>query len=56
MNYERTTPNKRSRAKDTGFSKIKENDTSQINLSYPYVVLMLSEKNSINGLLNNKNF
>ena len=56
MNYERTTPNKRSRGKDTGFSKIKEkwhkSDKSFISLCRPYAV----RKDSINGLWNNKNF
>ena len=39
-----------------GLVKLEKNDRSPIYLSYPYVVLMLSEKSSINGLLNNKNF
>ena len=56
MNYERTTPNKRSRGKDTGFSKIKEkwhkSDKSLISLRCPYVV----RKDSMNELLNNENF
>ena len=44
VNSERTTPNKRSRGKVQGLAKLRKNDISQINLSYPYVVLMLSEK------------
>ena len=31
-------------AKVQGLAKLSKNDISQINLSYPYVVLMLSEK------------
>ena len=31
-------------AKIHGVAKLEKNDRSQINLSYPYVVLMLSEK------------
>ena len=44
MNYERTATNKGSSGKIGGLEKLRKNDISQINLSYPYVVLMLSEK------------